>query len=158
MEEQKIKNKDIYTFEDGRVSVAVEIPDTISLLTSETLARIDYRKTKLNELLMGWVNREGVNKLHQTKTQIEALTDEEFKILWDQAHYWTLNIYNSELTPTFEQFFRDRMLPSKEIVSRQFFWNRLISVENYKKASPEQIEKLQRLRDQETQSHVIQSN
>jgi len=158
MEEQTKKDYVIYTFEDGKVSVAVENPDTISLVTSETLARMKFRRMKLDELLSAWVNKEGVNKLHQTRTQIDTLSEDEFKMLWDQARHWTLNIYHSELTPTFEQFFRDRMLPSKETVSRQFFWNRLIHPDNFRKANPEQIEKLQKLRDQETQSHVIQSH
>jgi hypothetical protein len=113
---------------------------------------------KLDELLSAWVNKEGLNNLHQTKTQIDSLSEDEFKSLWDQARHWTLNIYHSELTPTFENFFRTRSLPSEEIVGKQFFWKRLISPARMNSANPEQIEKLQKLRDQETQSHVIQSN
>ena len=158
METEQIKTKETYTFENGKVSVTVETPDTISLVTSETLARMKYRRMKLDELLSAWVNKEGLDKLHHIKTQIDSLSEDEFKQLWDQVRYWTLNIYHSELTPTFEQFFRDRILPSEEIVSKQFFWKRLISPAKMNTVNPEQLEQLQKLRDQETQSHVIQSH
>lgn len=156
--EQIKKDYTIYTFEDGKVSVRVENPDTISLITSETLARMKFRRMKLDELLTAWVNKEDLNRLHNIRTQIDSLSEEEFKQLWDQARYWTLNVYHSELTPTFEEFFRSRILPSEEIVGRQNFWKRLIVPAKMNSASPEQIEKLQKLRDREINSHVIQNS
>lgn len=155
MEKEQIK-KDFtfYTFEEGKVSVKVENPDEISLITSEVLARKMYRRAKTDELLSAWVNKEGLDRISPIRTQIEALSEEEFSQLWDAARYWTLNVYHSELTPTFAQFFRDRILPSEEVVAKQTFWKRGIPPARMLLATPEQVDEMRRLRDLEINSRA----
>lgn len=119
------KEWDVFYYDMNRTTVMVETPKNLSLVTSQDLADLQYRNTRIAEIQLAWPK----GKQDLTRAQVEtcrSMSESEFVAFRLAVRFWLWNCFHGVLYPNLSEVLRTMKIPGQEEMSRQRYWKKIV--------------------------------